>query len=83
MNFRVWTITLCITVGGIACSPAENPALQSGERFIDAFYAWQPYFLELLNRDAVWVAGVVSALMSVAMIRKWREKKAIWYVHMR
>ncbi len=33
-----------------------------------AFYAWQPYFLELLGRDAVWVAGVVSALMSLAMI---------------
>ena len=34
-----------------------------------AFYAWQPYFLELLNDpDAVWVAGVVSALLSVATI---------------
>ncbi len=33
-----------------------------------AFYAWQPYFLELLGRQAVWVAGVVSALMSLAMI---------------
>ena len=25
------------------------------------FYAWQPYFLELLGSDAVWVAGVVSS----------------------
>ena len=33
-----------------------------------AFYAWQPYFLELLGGDAVWVAGVVGALMSLAMI---------------
>ena len=33
-----------------------------------AFYAWQPYFLELLGRDAVWVAGVVGALMSLATI---------------
>lgn len=33
-----------------------------------AFYAWQPYFLELLGRDAVWVAGVVGALMSLAII---------------
>lgn len=32
------------------------------------FYAWQPYFLELLGREAVWVAGVVSAGMSVATI---------------
>ena len=29
-----------------------------------AFYAWQPCFLELLGRDAVWVAGVVSALIA-------------------
>ncbi|MEN8240009.1 MAG: MFS transporter [Actinomycetota bacterium] len=33
-----------------------------------AWYAWQPYFLELLERDAVWVAGVVAALLSLAMI---------------
>ena len=32
------------------------------------FYAWQPYFLELLGRDAVWVAGVVAALVSASMI---------------
>jgi MFS family permease len=32
------------------------------------FYAWQPFFLELLGRDAVWVAGVVSALVALATI---------------
>ena len=32
------------------------------------FYAWQPYFLELLGRDAVWVAGVVAALISLSMV---------------
>ncbi len=32
------------------------------------FYAWQPYFLNLLGRDATWVAGVVAALISLAMI---------------
>ncbi|MEA2024681.1 MAG: MFS transporter [Actinomycetota bacterium] len=42
-------------------------AVQSGF-FFWAWYAWQPYFLELLDRDAVWVAGVVTALLSVAMI---------------
>jgi len=42
-------------------------AIQSGF-FIWAWYAWQPYFLELLERDAVWVAGVVAALLSLAMI---------------
>lgn len=33
-----------------------------------AWYAWQPYFLELLDRDAVWVAGVVAALLAVSMM---------------
>ncbi len=32
------------------------------------FYAWQPYFLELLGREAVWVAGVVAALIALSMI---------------
>ncbi len=32
------------------------------------WYAWQPYFLELLGQDAVWVAGVVAALVSLSMI---------------
>jgi MFS family permease len=32
------------------------------------FYAWQPYFLQLLGHDAVWVAGVVSALIALATI---------------
>ena len=32
------------------------------------FYAWQPYFLELLAKDAVWVAGVVAALISLSTI---------------
>jgi MFS family permease len=42
-------------------------AIQTGV-FMWAWYAWQPYFLELLDRDAVWVAGVVAALLSLAMI---------------
>lgn len=39
-----------------------------GGFFIWAWYAWQPYFLELLDRDAVWVAGVVAALLAVSMM---------------
>jgi MFS family permease len=42
-------------------------AIQTGI-FMWVWYAWQPYFLELLERDAVWVAGVVAALLSLAMI---------------
>lgn len=33
-----------------------------------AWYAWQPYFLELLGRDAVWVAGLVAALLAISMM---------------
>ncbi len=33
-----------------------------------AFYAWQPYFLELLGRDAVWVAGAAASLIAGSMI---------------
>src|ERR687891_117820 len=36
--------------------------------FFWAWYAWQPYFLELLERDAIWVAGVIAALFSLAGI---------------
>jgi MFS family permease len=32
------------------------------------FYAWQPYFLGLLGRDAVWVAGVIAALIALSTI---------------
>jgi MFS family permease len=32
------------------------------------FYAWQPYFLELLGRDAVWVAGAAASGIALAMI---------------
>ena len=30
------------------------------------FYAWQPYFLDLWGSEAVWLAGVVSALIALA-----------------
>jgi MFS family permease len=30
------------------------------------FYAWQPYFLELLGQDLTWVAGVVAALIALS-----------------
>jgi MFS family permease len=32
------------------------------------FYAWQPYFLELLGKDAVWVAGTVAAAIALSTI---------------
>jgi len=36
--------------------------------FMWAWYAWQPYFLELLGRNLVWVSGLVAALLSLAMM---------------
>ncbi len=33
-----------------------------------AYYAWQPHFLELLGEDAVWVAGIIAALISLSMV---------------
>ncbi len=33
-----------------------------------AFYAAQPYFLELLDDDKIWVVGVITALMSLSTI---------------
>ncbi|HEX2025104.1 MAG TPA: MFS transporter [Actinomycetota bacterium] len=36
--------------------------------FFWAWYAWQPYFLDLLGQEAVWVAGVIAALFSLAGI---------------
>ena len=42
-------------------------AIQNGF-FFWAWYAWQPYFLELLDNDAVWVAGVVAALLAISMM---------------
>jgi MFS family permease len=35
-------------------------AVQTGF-IIWGFYAWQPYFLELLETDAVWFAGVIAS----------------------
>ncbi len=50
-------------------SPVVRPLLfasaLSGVFFMYAFYAWQPYVLQLLGRDHVWLLGVVQALFSL------------------
>jgi MFS family permease len=33
-----------------------------------AWYAWQPYFLALYGRDAIWLAGAIAALAALAGI---------------
>ena len=42
-------------------------AVQMGV-FAWAWYAWQPYFLELLGQNLIWVAGVVAALLALSMM---------------
>jgi predicted MFS family arabinose efflux permease len=32
------------------------------------FYSWQKYFLDLLNRNLIWVAGVIAALVGLSQI---------------
>jgi len=39
-----------------------------GTFFIFGFYSWQKYFLDLLERDLVWVNGVVAALVGLSGI---------------
>jgi len=50
-------------------SPVVRPLLwssaASGVFFIFAWYAWQPYILDLLGRDYVWLLGVVTAAFSL------------------
>lgn len=43
-------------------------AFVEGLFFIYGWYSWQRYFLDLLARELVWVAGIVAALVSVSMI---------------
>jgi MFS family permease len=46
--------------------------------FFWAWYAWQPYFLELLGRNLIWVAGLIAALFSLAMILgNWLVKRVV------
>src|SRR5436309_1203913 len=33
-----------------------------------AWYAWQPYFLDLFGRNAVWLSGVIASLFALAGI---------------
>jgi MFS family permease len=43
-------------------------AFVEGLFFIYGWYSWQRYFLDLLARELVWVAGIVAALMALSMI---------------
>lgn len=53
-------------------SPVVRPLLWGsalgGLFYLYGFYAWQPYVLDLLGRDYVWLLGVVQAGISLANI---------------
>lgn len=53
-------------------SPVVRPLLWvsaiGGVFYLYGFYAWQPYVLELLGRDYVWLLGVVQAAISLTGI---------------
>jgi MFS family permease len=53
-------------------SPVVRPLLWAsalgGVFFMYGFYAWQPYVLDLLGRDYVWLLGVVQAVFSLTGI---------------
>ncbi|MBN2204849.1 MAG: hypothetical protein JW767_07490, partial [Thermoleophilia bacterium] len=43
-------------------------SLVQGLFFFYGFYSWQRYFLDLLGRDLIWVAGVIAALVGLTQI---------------
>jgi len=42
--------------------------LIAGVFFMFGFYSWQRYFLDLLERDLIWVNGVIAALVGLSTI---------------
>src|SRR5262245_324149 len=48
--------------------PVMFASLVNMSFMIFGFYSWQRYFLDLLGRDLVWVAGLIGALLSLSMI---------------
>lgn len=48
------------------------------------WYAWQPYFLELLGQRAIWVAGVVAAALALSMMAgNWVAGRLVRHVERR
>lgn len=48
--------------------PVMLVSLVSMSFMIFGFYSWQRYFLDLLGKELVWVAGVVAALLALSSI---------------
>jgi MFS family permease len=48
--------------------PVMLAMLVNSAFLVFGFYSWQPYFLELLGHDAVWVAGAIASALALAMM---------------
>src|SRR6266699_886716 len=59
-----WLVDALKATGHTA--PLE-PVFAKGQ-MIFGFYSWQKYFLDLLGRNLVWVNGVISSLVGLALI---------------
>ena len=65
---RVFVEGLRYGLGHAVIRPVMLASLVSMSFMIFGFYSWQRYFLDLLGRDAVWVDGVISALVGLSLI---------------
>src|SRR5256885_15049319 len=48
--------------------PVMLASLVTMSFMIFGFYSWQKYFLDLLGKNLIWVNGVISSLVGLALI---------------
>ena len=65
---RIAATGLRVGWGNPAVRPLFYVSIVQGAFYIFGFYSWQPYFLDLLGRQAVWVTGVVASVFALAGI---------------
>jgi MFS family permease len=65
---RVFVEGMRFGLGHPVVRPVMLASLVNMTFMIFGFYSWQRYFLDLLGRELVWVAGVVAALLALMTI---------------
>jgi MFS family permease len=65
---RVLSVGVKYGWGSPVLRPMLFVSLLGGVFFMYGFYSWQPYVLELLGRNYVWLLGLAQAAFSLAMI---------------
>ncbi|NTW28616.1 MAG: MFS transporter [Coriobacteriia bacterium] len=65
---RVFSAGVKLGWGSPVLRPLLFTSLLTGIFGIYSFYSWQPYVLELLGKNYVWLLGIVQAVFSLAMI---------------